>query len=644
MLGVAGHVDHGKTSLVKLLTGCETDRLAEEKARGLTIELGFAPCRMADDRIVGVVDVPGHVSFIRNMVAGAQGVDVLILVVAADDGVMPQTREHLDVLTLMGARCGLMALTKIDMVDAEMRELAAEELRQFVQGTFLADAPICPISNITGEGFDAFFTALNQQVGGCLGRAESAMSRVLPYRQWIERSFTAHGFGVVASGVPGAGRVELGQTLRVLPGGKRGRVRRLQVYGDNAESAQAGECVAANLADLSLDDAPRGGLLTASTTLDASELAACRLQLLKHIGRPLRDNTEVHLHIGTAHVQAKVALLEGGPLEPGAATLAQLRLDRPLAVVPGERFVMRQHVGGDAGLTTIAGGRVLDITPTRLRRKRPEVLARLAAREAALDDPAAWCLTLLAEAGGPQTASELAAASGLLESAVTAVLTQLHETGDALDAGDGRRHIARATVESAGRRIVACLQQHHAARPDQLGLAAPALADALQLDAAVAGAACRWLVEQQRIAPHSEVFALPEHKPQIDADDQRLLAAVLEAYRGDALAPQRPEDLAAALGERDKRVAPLLRLLIDRGDLVALSDAMVMHRDAIAAAAAVVRELFDRSDRFTTAEFRDALGVSRKYVIPLLDYFDRIRLTVRHGSVRTPGAKLRGES
>ncbi|NBC10676.1 MAG: GTP-binding protein, partial [Planctomycetes bacterium] len=226
MLGTAGHVDHGKTALVKLLSGCDTDRLAEEKRRGLTIELGFAPCHMADDRIVGIVDVPGHASFIRNMVAGAHGVDVMILVVAADDSVMPQTREHLDVLTLMGARRGVIALTKIDLVDPELREFAVEEVRDLVRNTFLETAPICPVSSVTGEGFDTFVTALGAEVDAC----DPAPPRG-PFRQWVERSFSVHGRGAVATGIPRAGQVALNARLRVLPGGHRARVRHLEVYG-----------------------------------------------------------------------------------------------------------------------------------------------------------------------------------------------------------------------------------------------------------------------------------------------------------------------------------------------------------------------------------------------------------------------------
>jgi len=396
MLGTAGHVDHGKTALVKLLTGCDTDRLAVEKQRGLTIELGFAPCRMADERIVGVVDVPGHVGFIRNMVAGAQGVDVVILVVAADDGVMPQTREHLDILTLMGVRHGLIALTKTDLVDEEMRDLAAADVREFTAGTFLAEAPICPISNITGEGYEGFFAALDEAVTACRPRELNGL-----FRLWIERVFTMHGFGTVVSGIPSSGEVREGQRVELLPDGVVSRVRKLQVYGEDATIGRAGECVAINLTDIDTTALERGKLLCAGDAFTPASMVEAELTLLPTMPRELADYAEVHLHVGTAEVMANVAMLEGVPLAPGGRQAVQLRMRRPLALAPGERYVLRANMPGAGGghVTTVGGGRILDTGDRRLGRKRPWVLARLSARLAAVDSPEAWCELNAREAG-----------------------------------------------------------------------------------------------------------------------------------------------------------------------------------------------------------------------------------------------------
>ena len=276
MLGTAGHVDHGKTALIKMLTGCNTDRLAEEQRRGLTINLGFAPCRLWNEHIVGVVDVPGHVDFIRNMVAGAHGIDVVIFVVAANDGVMPQTREHLDILTLMGVRHGIIALTKINLVDAELQALAEDEVRAFVSGTFLADAPICPLSNITGAGFDGFFSALNAAVAQCAPRESTGL-----FRMWVSQAFTIRGFGTVVSGIPSNGVLHLGEKLHLLPGEAIGRVRRLEVYGEEASEGRAGECVAVNVVDLPVESLTRGQLLCASAALQPVSMVEAELQLLE---------------------------------------------------------------------------------------------------------------------------------------------------------------------------------------------------------------------------------------------------------------------------------------------------------------------------------------------------------------------------
>jgi len=305
MLGTAGHVDHGKTALVKLLTGCDTDTLAAEKQRGLTIELGFAPCRMADKRILGIVDVPGHVDFIRNMAAGAHGVDVVILVVAADDGIMPQTREHLDILTLMGVRYGLVAVTKIDLVEDELKEIVIEEVGDFVRGTFLEAAGICPISNVTGEGFDGFFAALNRAVDAAETRGRAGL-----FRQWVERSFHVRGFGTVVSGIPTSGEVRVGDRLTLVPGGEVGRVRGMEVYGQGADVGRAGECVALNLADIDTAQLTRGKVLCQGDCFEPVTMVEAELTLLASVPRAVRDYVEVHVHVGTAEIMANVALLE----------------------------------------------------------------------------------------------------------------------------------------------------------------------------------------------------------------------------------------------------------------------------------------------------------------------------------------------
>ncbi len=641
MLGTAGHVDHGKTALVKLLTGCDTDRLAEEKKRGLTIELGFAPCRMADENIVGIVDVPGHVNFIRNMVAGAHGIDVVMLVVAADDGIMPQTREHLDILTLMGTRRGLIALTKADLVDEEMLAMVTEDIRQYVHGTFLADAKICPISNITGQGFDGFFEALNEQVAACQPRRSSGL-----FRQWIERSFNIKGFGAVVSGIPTSGEVRVGDRLKLLPGGQTGRVRGLEVYGRKAEVGRAGECVALNIDGIDQEHLVRGCVLCESDIFEAVSMVEAELLLLPTTPRPLKDYTEVHLHIGTGETVAHVAMLEGKSLEPGRSGMVQLRLADPLGIAAGERFVVRAsvaaHTGpfGSAGgqLTTIGGGRILGTSNIRLRRNRQWTLDSLAERKAALDDPAAWVELNLREACRPLSPGDLARLAQMPQAAVEQFLGSLVREGKAVDIGGAFAHAE--LLERTGQAICENMQRFHNANPSRIGMETAELKAALgdKTDAKVFDAALSRLLAAKAVEKQGAVLSLAGRGAKINAADQTLAGKIESALAAAGLQPPLPDDLAAAVGTTRRKLEEILRLLEDAGRVVRLDEKVAMHADAVAAAKKVVLDMFSRGGGFTTMDFRDSLGVSRKFAVPLLDYFDTVKLTVRSGNRRTPGA------
>ncbi len=636
MLGTAGHVDHGKTALVKLLTGCDTDRLAEEKARGLTIELGFAPCQMADERIVGIVDVPGHVDFIRNMVAGAQGVDVVILVVAADDGVMPQTREHLNILTLMGVRHGLIALTKRDLVDAGMLELVTADIRAAVAGTFLAQAAIAPISNITGEGFDGFFQALNAAADACQPRQSDGL-----FRLWIERSFPMHGFGPVASGIPSSGQVHLGDRLELLPAGLTGRVRAIEVYGQPAETARAGECVAINLTDIDHQALHRGCVLAEPGHFEPVTAFEADLSLLANMPQALKDFAEVHVHVGTMDVMGKVVLLEGGPLAPGGRQLVQIRLPGPHPLAPGERFVIRAGMAGLAGgrMTTVGGGRVVATTNRPLRRQRESVLAPLRHRRDALDDPVRWCGAILDEADAPMTSPALARRAQRRADQAADALAALAAAGDVLAAGEAFVH--HRTIARLADKAACALEAFHEANPKRSGLGEAELRKQLEADKVVFDLAVAALLHEGRAVRQDTVLSQAGRAPSLSDQDDLLLGRIEQTLRQAGLEPPLPADLAAALAIDETRLESLLALLADRGAVVRLDPKVVMHAAAVEAAKATLLELFRRQNVFETVAFRDALGVSRKFAVPLLDYFDTIRLTVRSGNRRTPGAQAK---
>jgi selenocysteine-specific elongation factor len=637
MLGTAGHVDHGKTALVKLLTGCETDTLAEEKQRGLTIDLGFAPCRLADKRIVGVVDVPGHVDFIRNMVAGAHGLDVVIFVVAADDGIMPQTHEHLHILTLMGVRHGLVALTKIDLVEPARREQVTPDLRRLLADTFLADAPICPISNISGEGFEGFFHALNQVVGTCEDRPSSGIFRV-----WVEDVFTIRGAGTVITGIPTRGLVRVGDELTLLPSGSRGHVRRMQVYGADATEARAGECVALNLPELDHDALRRGMVLCGSDKLPAVTMAEAELRILESVKGKVEDFLEAHLHIGTGAALARVAMLEFTEMRPGQRQMVQLRLTEPLPIWPGDRFVLRANLGaeGQSGLVTIGGGRILGTSNARLRRKKPWTLNALAARRDALDDPARWCELMLRESAEPLPPRELQDRCMMRAEELTAMVDSLRAQGRLLQASSGGL-ASPARVEEAGTRILNAIQEFHRANPQRAGLSREELLAIVGGSAEIFDLAAQSLLQRRQLEHSGTVLAQPGWRPQLADPDQRLSEQVADAFLKTGWAGPTSAELAASLGQPLARVEKVMGLLAERGVLVRLDARTFLHQEALESAKAVVLRLFGQKPSFSTMAFRDALGVSRKYAVPLLDYLDKLRFTVRSGHNRTPGVEAK---
>ena len=637
MLGTAGHVDHGKSALVKLLTGCETDTLAEEKQRGLTIDLGFAPCRLADERIVGVVDVPGHVDFIRNMVAGAHGIDVVIFVVAADDGIMPQTCEHLHILTLMGLRHGLVALTKIDLVEASRRAEVSASLQPLLAGTFLERAAVCPLSNLSGEGFEGFFDTLNSVVNACEDRNCGGVFRV-----WVEDVFTIRGSGTVITGIPTSGRLHAGDPVQLLPAGLLGRVRRMQVYGEDATEARAGECVALNIPEMEHEAVRRGMLLTAPDTVAPVAMAEAELGLIESVKEPLRDYFEAQLHVGTASVAARVAMLDTPEMRAGEKQMVQLRIATPLALAPGERFVLRANVGTAAqgGLTTIGGGRILGVSNTRLRRHKQWTLEQLAKRRQALDNSSLWLETLLHENKQPLSAEDLRRRCFLREDEASQLVHKLRAEGRVLSTRTGTL-VHSAIVQDAATTIQSLVQQFHTANPQRAGIGRSELLAAAGVSAELFELAAESLVQAHRLEWNGAIFAQNGWHARVSNHEEQLCEQVAAAFQKAGWASPTAQDLALSLSVAVPQLEKSLRLLQERGILLRLDDKTLMHREAIGGAKEVALRLFARASSFSTMEFRDALAVSRKFAVPLLDYLDRVRFTVRSGHNRTPGAEAR---
>lgn len=622
MIGTAGHVDHGKTELVKMLTGCETDRLKEEKERGLSINLGFAPCFLKTRRMVGLVDVPGHEKFIRNMVAGATGIDLVLLVVAADDGVMPQTREHLDILQLLGLRAGLVAITKIDLVDPEMVELVREDTRNLLRGTFLEGAPMVPVSSITGEGLEELIQTLTDLVERMPKRDVSGVFR-LP----VERTFTVAGYGTVATGIAASGRVRLGDVVEVLPSRQRGRVRGLQVFQMEEEEARAGECIALNVADVEYRALERGHVLATPGYFQPQESLVMRLHYLPSAPRPLKSGWQVRFHTGTSEACGEVWLLGQNTLSPGESGLAHLRLEAPLVVSPGDRYILRLH----SPLLTVGGGQIIGEAPRKLRRLRPETIAAAKAREEALESPMALVDYLVRQTGAqPLPQEAIARQAKLPADQMAEVVENLSAEGRIVCLRPGERLLHAAALDSLQSQALAHLEAFHQAHPLREGLDRIALREALHLEAAVYEEVLRRLAASGKVVVVNGRVKCAHFTVQLTEAQAELLGKLESIYREARFSTPRPEelDLPAPAAE----VAALLTLLQERGVLVELGEHVFFHREAVEEAWNRLVRYVQKQGAILTTEYRDLLGTTKKYAVALLDHFAATGLTRRVGS------------
>jgi len=634
IFGTAGHVDHGKTSLVKALTGVDTDRLPEEKRRGITLELGFASLELPGGLRAGLVDVPGHERFVKSMAAGAGGVDVAILVVAADEGVMPQTREHVDICGLLGVRAGVVALTKADLLPGlgeDGRLLLEEELRGLCRGTFLESAAVVPVSARTGEGLEALRAELARLAATVPPRPNDGPA-FLP----VDRAFTLKGFGTVVTGTLLSGRLQAGDELALLPG-KPGplRVRALHAHGREVPQASAGGRVAVNLPGVEAGDVRRGDVLARAGELSPVRTLDVELSLLQAAPVPLRPRTRLLLHLGTAQVEAAVGWMEGASLEPGATGLAQLRLSAPVAALPGQRFILRGSRPLAGRGATLGGGRVLAVGAPR-RRKGAE--ARL--RPLVEGDPAAALPWLLEEAGyRGLTAEQLFGRSGLAARALGPALERLGARGEAvlLDRST-RLYVAGRHLRALVARARAALEQAAAAGGFQLGLPREELRQRLAtgLDARLFSRVLAQLEAGKLAELQGESVRLPGQVVSLGAGDAESRAAVLRAVQDAGLAPPIPSALAAQLHLAQPRVEALLKLLASAGELVKVAEGLYFHPAPLAALRTALVEHLAAHGHVTTQAFKDLVGQSRKYAIPLSEYFDREKVTLRVGDKRVP--------
>lgn len=632
VVGTAGHIDHGKSTLVHALTGIDPDRLKEEKARGITIDLGFAHWRRGD-LTVAFVDVPGHERFVKNMLAGVGGIDAVLLVVAADEGVMPQTREHLDICRLLAVPRGVIAITKADLVDPEMLEIVQLDVAELLSGTALSTSRVIPVSATTGLGIDALKDALASLATDVPLRDEEGAAR-LP----VDRVFSVRGFGTVATGTLTNGRLGVDDALEVTPGGRLVKVRGMQVHGTRRQIAVAGERVAVNLAGVEVGDVVRGQVLATPGTLPATSVIDAVIAVLPS-ARPLRHGARVRFHHGTAEILARVSTV--GPsvdgaapaIEAGGSGVARLRLEAPAAVARGDRFVLRTY----SPSITIAGGRALDPAPSRIGVRAAATRARLARLRAPLDgdggEEEALRIFVADAAARGIGEGDLLSRAGAHSAAGRQALARLRARADVWQVGD-RVLLAswRSTLAGA---VTAALTAHHDSQPLSEGLPREEVRERVLADAhpEVATAVLDLLAAAGTIRGR-ERLALEGRGVTLTAEETAAQSALASAYGEAGLTPPEADTLAARIGLSPAMIARVSQLLIRQQVLVRV-DAFVFHRDALARLKVDVVALKAAGPaRLDVAGFKDRYGLTRKYAIPLLEYLDRERVTRRVGDSR----------
>jgi selenocysteine-specific elongation factor len=628
VLGTAGHIDHGKTALVRALTGVDTDRLPAEKERGITIDLGFAALELGEIHLA-LIDVPGHERFIRNMLAGASGVDLAMLVVAADDSVMPQTREHLEILRLLGLSGGVVVLTKCDLADSSWLDLVEDDVRSLVHDTFLQDAPIVRTSVVTGQGLDELKDALRAVCSTAKPRHDQGL-----FRMAIDRSFTVAGHGTVVTGTVASGSVAVGDELEWQPAGRLVRVRGLQRHDRPVERIGRGSRAAINVVGVHHAEIGRGQELATPGYVLANQILSVEVTSSAQAVRPLRHRGRYKLHLGTAEVSVVLSILE--PTEPGRDTpqLAQLFVAEPVVAVNGQPFVLRC----ESPPATLGGGRVLYPGPRRLRRRDQPAIARLGRLRSA--DPLDRLSAALEFYGlDPWAERRLCASAGLAVGEVETALGVLAASGALVELPLGPRRTIRllpAYAAELEERAVRALGRLHAEHPRQAAIPRAQLAAALPDlagDAFVSGLIDR-LRAQGKVVADGRTVALAGHEPKLNQAERKLKSELAESIRSGGMSPPEVSELAASAGARGPVVPELLVLLRDEERLVEISSSLYFDADAARELVRRVSERLADGTAITMSELRDLLGTTRKYAVPLGEYFDRIGLTKREGDVR----------
>ncbi|NLZ16441.1 MAG: selenocysteine-specific translation elongation factor [Desulfobulbaceae bacterium] len=632
ILGTAGHVDHGKTSFIRALTGMDCDRLKEEKERGITIELGFASVDLPGGQRLGIVDVPGHEKFVRNMVAGAAGMDLVAFIVAADEGIMPQTEEHFEICRLLGVRDGIIVVTKKDLVEPDWLEMVEEELREFFADSFLAAAPVLTVDSISGEGMDAVRSALAAKVAALPRQDEFG-----PFRLPVDRVFSMKGFGTIITGTALSGRIETGADLTFYPGGLTAKIRGMQVHGQEEKLVEAGHRTAINLQGVEKEQINRGDMAASPGAMVASGIFDVELQVLASATKPLKHRSQVRVHVGTREITGRVSLLQADALAPGEQGYAQLILQHKAAAWPGDRFVVRSY----SPAATIGGGRLLSIAP-RKRKRLSEADCAKAAQALAVyagEEQEAIVLQLLEESGlHGLDIVQLAARSGNYGKRLQRLLQHPISTGAVVVVdSDTQRMLAASVTRLVQERILAALAAFHRRNPLKNGMGREELRSQIRpaVDARLLMHQLSVLGKKGEVVQEGGEVRLSGHVVRLQVDEAAMEQKLEGIYLKAGLTPPNLKDALALFPDvPEKQSLQMLELLTARGVLVRVNDSLLFHRNVLDTMQEQLVAVLKEQGEIDTPAFKDLTGLTRKFSIPLLEYFDRIKLTLRIGDKR----------
>lgn len=622
IIGTAGHVDHGKTALIKALTGIETDRIKEEKKRGITIELGFAYLDLPDGEKAGIIDVPGHEKFVKNMLAGAGGIDLALLVVAADEGFMPQTREHLGILSLLNISEGIIVVTKKDMVDEDWLEIVCDEVRQEVRGTFLENAQIIPVSSYTGEGIEqlrqAIFTMIDQKT--------QIKNLDVPFRIPVDRIFSVEGFGTVITGTLIEGTMKVGDPVTVYPSRIESRIRNLQVHSQDVQEAYAGQRVAVNLAGLKKTDLNKGDVIAVPDSMHTTMMIDIHLTVLKDCDREIRNATRLHLYHGARDILCKIVLLDRDSVGAGESCYAQLRLEEEIAVKTGDRFVLRFY----SPVETIGGGVILDSNPFKHKRNDAAVLESLKLKEGG-SDREKISAALRDYSARFETLDFLQIQTGIPKEQFDQQINKLIKDKVAFRVSDNvviHTDYLNRLKDSA----VKLLESYHKENPLREGMKKDEFRNKLikYEDISVVDKITDSLVNRKVLKYVNNCVALADFEVQQDNNQQEIENAFLQG----GFSPESPDQIAARF-PKVKNFKQVLESLVNTGKLVRVEEKILLHADYYNKALTLAKEHVDQNGQITLAEMRDLMGASRKFAVAVLEYWDKRGITKKVGDART---------